>query len=146
MAHGVQNFVLFTFLILLMPLLATGRIENWKVHKIAKFFYDRHLVMQFSSKQLTYLSELSLLVDKRCSSLWPTLSMFSTGILTTFRLDSMWASTAFLAMPTSSAKSLALRSSRISSNRVNRSLLCQRKSSKVWKFKKSKIINYIMQF
>ena len=62
--------------------------------------------------------------------------MFSTGTLSIFRLTSLWRSMAFLALLTSSAKSLWFKSSRISSNLSNISVLCQRKSSRVCKEKK----------
>ena len=91
-------------------------------------FGSSYLCISFSHERKSERIERKLKTQNPC--LWPTLSMFSTGTLTTFRLDSMWTSTAVLAAPTSSAKSLALRSSRISSKRPRRSLLCHRKSSK----------------
>ena len=68
--------------------------------------------------------------DSRCKSLWPKESIFSTGILWILRRSSICSSTAVLAELTSSAKSLALRSSLISSSRPSKSELCHRKSSK----------------
>ena len=83
--------------------------------------------------QFSWVINESIDNNHLCRSLCPMESMVSTGILWIFFLKSLCMSILFLAPFTSSAKSLWLRSSLMSSNLSRRSLDCHRKSSSAWR-------------